>query len=269
MMESLTGKGIAEIIFKQKIINKHNIGKRKYIKLLLVRDIIRAFFISNIINSLFLLFHGKMLQNEYDYRTNMFTIKNGEENKKSLFFQYFYASIIIYYSIFVILLFIYTFVVPVSTLKSSGDIKSKSSFHYWVFFHTILSNNMTLDVFEYIIGGFSIFTGTFITLFSSNILETTIMASLNRAHGTTSFVKYILPQFFPETLGYVFGLAAAMVITDVILSYIQAAIRNEKYTQFASRSSRLGYVIIAYVSLSFILLFIGALIEASLGIYNF
>ena len=268
-IESLTGKGIAEFIFKQGIINKYNVNKRKYIKLLLIRDIIKAFFISNIINSSFILLHGKMLQNEYDYKNNIFTIKNNEENKKSLFFQYFYTSVIIYYSIFFILLFTYTFVIPVSPLTSSGDIKSKSSFNYWSFFHTILSNNMTLDVFEYIIGGFSLFAGTFIALFSSNILETVIMASLDSAHGYVSFVKYILPQFFPETLGYVFGLSTAMVITDAILSYIQSAIRNEKSGYFLCHYGKLGYIIITYIGLSLLLLFIGALIEAALGIYNF
>lgn len=54
-IESLTSHGIAEDIFKLKIINKYDIGNDKLLKLLFVRDIIKSFFIFNIINSLFVL----------------------------------------------------------------------------------------------------------------------------------------------------------------------------------------------------------------------
>ena len=53
--ESLTNIGIAESIFKLKIINKYDIPKKKLLKLLIIRDIIKAFFISNIVNSLFII----------------------------------------------------------------------------------------------------------------------------------------------------------------------------------------------------------------------
>ncbi|MGE9810897.1 hypothetical protein ACLIKE_06100, partial [Ferroplasma acidiphilum] len=127
----------------------------------------------------------------------------------------------------------------------------------------------TLDVFEYMIGGFSLFIGTFIELFSSNIYEAIIMSSLNITHGSSSFVKYILPQFFPETLGYVFGLSIALALTDIILSFIQSTIRNEKSQYFTRRVHDISYNAGFYLILSISLLVIGALIEAGLGIYNF
>jgi len=267
-IESLTGHGIAEDIFKLEIINKYEISKNKLLKLMLVRDIIKSFFISNIINSLFIIKNKRFLQNEYDYKFNLISIKNKNENKKSLFLQYFYSSIIIYYSIFFILLIIYTFVQPVSPLASSGTVKS-NSYNYWGFFNTIFRNNLTLDVFEYIIGGFTLFIGTFIELFSSNIYEATIMSSLDITHGASSFVKCILPQFFPEILSYVFGISIALVITDIIFSFIQSMIRNEKSKYLMQRTHDLLYNSAFYLILSIFLLIIGALIESALGIYNF
>ncbi len=132
-----------------------------------------------------------------------------------------------------------------------------------------MRNNLTLDVFEYIIGGFTLFIGTFIELFSSNIYEIIIISSLDITHGASSFVKYILPQFFPETLGYVFGISIALVITDIIFSFIQSMIRNEKSKYFMQRTHNLLYNSAFYLILSISLLIIGALIESALGIYNF
>jgi hypothetical protein len=267
-IESLTNHGIAEDIFKLKIINKYDIDDNKLLRMLLLRDVIKAFFISNVINSLFIIKYSKLLQNYYDHKFNLISIKYEVESKKSLFFQYFYSSLVMYYSIFLILLVIYTFVVPASSLAISGT-KANPSFHFWNFFETIFNNNLTLDIFEYIIGGFSLFTGTFIELFSSNIYETIIMASLDSTYGLSSFVKYMLPQFFPETLGYVFGIAISMTITDIMLSYLQSMARNQKYEYFFKRTKELlvnaGY----YFTLSIILLVVGAIVEASLGVLNF
>ncbi len=267
--ESLTNKGVAETIFKLKIINKYNFNRKKMLKLLLIRDLIKSFFISEIISSLYIIKKPKLLQSYYDYKNNFVSIKNIDYNKKSIFLQYFYSSIIIYYSIFFILLIIYTFITPVSPLSSSGPVKTGLSFHYWPVFNEILHNNITLDVFEYMIGGLSLFAGTFIELFSSNVYETTIIASLDSAHGFSTFVKYILPQFFPETLGYVFGIGIALLITDLILTFIQSMIRNEKSDYFNKRSYNIFYVSWFYLILSIVLIVLGALIESALGIYNF
>ncbi|MEM4835325.1 MAG: stage II sporulation protein M [Ferroplasma sp.] len=267
-IESITNHGIAEDIFKLKIISKYELKRKSMIGVLIIRNLIRSFFITCIINSLFVLKYSKLLQSYYDHKNNLVLIINKNESRKSIFLKYVYSSMIMYYSIFFILLIIYTFIDPSSPLASSG-VKSNSTFHYWVFFKTILNNNITLDIFEYIIGGFSLLIGTFIELFSSNIYETIIMSSLDSAHGLSSFVKFILPQFFPETMGYVFGIAIAMIITDIILSFIQSMVKNEKSEYFNKRVHNLSYNAGFYLLLSISLLIMGALIEASLGIYNF
>ncbi|EQB67104.1 MAG: hypothetical protein AMDU2_EPLC00006G0661 [Thermoplasmatales archaeon E-plasma] len=267
-IESKTNHGIAEDIFKSKIISKYQLTKKEIMSVLLIRDLIRSFFISCIVNSLFALKYNKLLQSYYDHRHNLVSIINKDENRKSLFLKYVYSSMIMYYSIFFILLIIYTFIDPSSPLASSG-VKSKSAFHYWVFFKSILNNNLTLDISEYMIGGFSLFVGTFIELFSSNIYEAVIISSMDSTHGFSSFVKFILPQFFPETMGYVFGMSIALIITDIILSFIQSLVKNEKSEYFTKRVHDLSYNLVFYFLLSVSLLIVGALIESSLGIYNF
>jgi hypothetical protein len=267
-IESLTNHGIAEDIFKLKIISKYELKNKNMMGILIKRDLIRSFFISCIINSLFILKYSKLLQNYYDHRNNLVSIINKDEGRKSLFLKYMYSSFIMYYSMFFILLIIYTFIDPSSPLASSGVV-SKPNFHFWVFFKTILSNNLTLDILEYIIGGFTLFVGTFIELFSSNIYETIIMSSLDSAHGLSSFVKFILPQFFPETMGYVFGISIALIISDMLLSFIQSMVKNEKSEYFNKRIHDLSYNAGIYLVLSIFLLIIGALIESSLGIHNF
>ncbi len=211
------------------------------------------------------------MQNLYDHKFNLLTIKFkdlAKKERRSLFLQYFYSSIIIYYSTFFILLIIYTFIHPVKALTSSGT-ATHSAFHFYKFFNYVLRNNIDLDVTKYIMGGFSVFVGTFIEIFSSNIYETTIMASLNLSHGFYSFVKYILPQFFPETFGYVFGISISIVITDIIISFIQSLIGNEKSDYLIKRSKLLLYNAGFYLLISIVLLVLGALIESSLGVYHF
>ena len=111
-MESITNHGIAEDIFKLKIISKYELKNKSIISVLLIRDLIRSFFITRIINSSFILKYSKLLQNYHDHRNNLISIINKDESRKSLFLKDVYSSIIMYYSIFFILLIIYTFIDP-------------------------------------------------------------------------------------------------------------------------------------------------------------
>lgn len=65
-IESVTGLGIAKYIFKREIISKYEMPRNERLKTLLVRDVLRAFFISNLIDALFILRNRKMMQGFYD-----------------------------------------------------------------------------------------------------------------------------------------------------------------------------------------------------------
>lgn len=266
-LESMTNIGLAESLFKINIINKYSLPHHQQSIILLFRNIIKSIFITNLLNSLFILRNKKYIQNLYDYKFNLFTIKDDGSDNKSLFFQYFYAALVSYYGMFFLLFLIYGLFVPTVAQPNSG-ITTSPSFNFLAFFNSVLRNNLELDLAKYILGGFSLFIGTFITLFSSNILETAMLASLYNAHGASSFFKYVLPQFFPETMGYVFGIAISMVIADIMLSYLQSMLRNQKSEYFLKRTKELVINAGYYFALSITLLIVGALVESSLGILN-
>lgn len=265
MLETLSGRGIGPTVFKLRVISKYQIPETSFIKLQLLRDVIRAFFIVNIVNAVFALKNRKSIQGLFDSRAGLLTVRDSNDSRKDLFLLFLYSSLIIYYSSFIILLLTFTFVVsppssPASTVAAHG------TYNFWIFFSEVFRNNFSLDFLRYMLGGFSLFIGTFIALFSSNTLEVLLMSSLNQQHGVSSFVKYILPQFFPETFGYVFGLSVALVITDLILILLQSIIRNERSSVFKKRANNAFFLLGVYSVLSISLLLVGALVEASLGI---
>lgn len=251
-LEVLTNLGIFRTIFKGRIISKYDIPNNKLDKLLLLRSLVKSFFISNLINSLFIFRYRKNMQTLYDYKTNLVVATPSESTSRQIFTKYLFLSLFIYYSTFFIFLGIFTYVVTGPNVSVIGK-STSSNISVYNSFIIIIHNNLTLDVFDYAIGGLSFFAGTFISLFSSNILETGLIATLNSSNGT-SFVKYILPQFFPETLGYVFAIATAMAISDIFISFIQSYIRNQKSDYFMTRSKRLAYISGIYFSISVILL---------------
>lgn len=158
--------------------------------------------------------------------------------------------------------------VGTSSLESSSTTQIANNFNFVQFFNAILKNNIDVDIFGYILGGLTLYIGTFITLFSSNILETSIIATLDAQNGISSFYRYILPQFFPETMGYVFGIAISMAIADILLSYLQSYLRNQESGYFLKRSRILLNNAGLYFILSISCLILGALIESSLKILN-
>lgn len=238
--------------------------------ILVLRSAVKSFFVSNFINALFVLRNRKFLQSLIDKRLDLYVVKMISPTKRSQFFQYFAASGVIYYTNFLILLVIYLYVNPPQfTFGSISTPNSGGTFSFWTFFNNVLKNNLNLDISEYMLGGVPIFIGTFVYLFSSNIIETAGIASLSIGPHSNTLTKYILPQFFPETFGYVFGIAIAMVISDIIFSFFQSMLLNQKSFHFFNRSKDLltnaGY----YLVLSISLLIIGAIIESSLGIFHF
>ena len=260
--ESLTNFGIASLIFHKRIITKYSIRPALKVRLILVRNAIKSFFLIEFFNFIFVLIYRKYMQTAYDRTTNLIVSEINENDHKSPAHQLVYSSIIVYYSIFGLLLLLYLYISPIAALpRGTGS----SSYHFYTFFKSILTNNMELDLFKYVLSGFTLFIGTFINLYSSTILETVVMAGLIRGSTANSAMRYILPQFFPETLGYIFGIAVAMVITHFILSFFQSALRRERFSYFLSKSNNYGIMAITFLAMSVSLLIIGALIEASIG----
>jgi hypothetical protein len=268
-LSSFYNVGVSQSIFKLRVINKYNMPRMKFFRTILVRESVRAFFVLNFINALFILKYRKFLQSLIDRKLDFYVVKvNDDLNKKSIFYEYFEASIVIYYSTFLILMLIYLFIIKLQN-PSIGSTGTATSFDFWDFFDSILNNNLTLNLEEYVSGGLSLFIGTFVSLFNSNILEAESIAILyGGPHGST-LLKYTLPQFFPETFGYIFGIATSMNIVDMAFSYLKSMLRNEKSNEFFERAKILVLNTGFYMAFSISLLILGALIESSLGLYNF
>lgn len=264
--ESATGFGIGSKVFGFQVVTKFEPPQARLMYIISLRNLVRSFFIINLANALFVLIFRRNMQTLVDHYLEVVVATDKDELKHS-FKQSIICSSVMYYSTFLILLVLFALEfsrVP-SPPTSSG---TSSSYDPYKMFYTVLDNNLILDVTGYAFGGVTILLGTFIRLFSSNILETDIIASLNHSNGTTSFIRFILPQFFPETMGYVFGIAVAISLTDILLYFLQALIRNEKKDYFIARLKIQALHVGYYSIISVLLIGIGAVIESLLGIYN-
>ena len=177
------------------------------------------------------------------------------------------SSFLIYYVTFALFLLIFTIISPVTPIpQGSGSPEGGPS--YYSFFNQVFQNNLAIDLFDYVSGGFSIFIGSFVQLLSTNFLETIAMAGFINGSTFQTSLKYLVPQFFPETLGYVFGLATAMILSDIIISYFQSMLRREKFELFVAGAKENGKMGGIYFLISIFLILLGAFVEASLGLFH-
>ncbi len=261
-LESLTNLGIGATIFHKRLVFKYPIESTSKYKLIFGRNLIKAFFLAEFINFAFVLAFRKFLQTAYDRAANLVVSGTDSDERRFQGTPFLWSSIIMYYSTFGLFLILYLFIFPVTpTPRGSGS----SAFDPYTFFNEIFSNNLSLDLYQYVLGGFTLFVGTFVNLFNSNSLETVVLSSLITGSMTISTLKYILPQFIPETMGYVFGISVSMMIADLILGYFQSALRTEKISYFNHKSGRQIKEAITFLGISVVLLVIGAVIETWVG----
>ena len=228
-IETLFNIGIGSMIFHKRLISKYSIQKSTTYKLILGRNLIKSFFLAEFLNFCFIAVFRGYLQTAYDKFTNLVVFEINSDNTEARVKPYIISSIMMYYSMFGVFLLLYLFVSPVApTPKGSGS----SVFDPYSFFNRVLSNNLSLDLFQYVLGGITLFIGTLIDLFNSTILETVVMSSLIRGAPTISTLNEIVPQFIPETLGYVFGITVSLIITDLALDFFQSTIREKNLLIF-------------------------------------
>ena len=113
---------------------------------------------------------------------------------------------------------IFTSIAPVTPIpQGSGSPGNGPGFYS--FFNQVFQNNLAIDLFSYVSGGFSLFIGSFVQFLATNLLETIAMSGFINGSTFQTSLKYLLPQFFPETLAYVFWLATAMILTGKMCLY--------------------------------------------------
>ncbi|MHB1811498.1 MAG: hypothetical protein ACYCPR_03680 [Thermoplasmataceae archaeon] len=266
--ETLTDVGVGTRIFGFFIITKYQLPHDRVVFMMLIRNLIKSFFILNVINTIFILVYRHDMQTFSDHHMNIIVATSKNDLKKNTK-QIFSASLVMYYSNFILLWFLAYLEIITSNNLPPAPSGVASNYNFYNFLREIISNNLTLDITGYIFGGPTIIIGTFIKIFSSNILETNVIGSLDFLNGSNSFIRDVLPQFFPETLGYMFGIATAISISYIILTFLQSLIRNEEKSHFIGVSKNQFFNIAVYSILSISLIIIGALIESSLGLFDF
>ena len=202
-LESVSGIGIGSKIFGFRIVTKYEHPSNQMFIFYTLRNLVKSFFISNIVNALFVLAFRQDMQTLLDHRLNIILASKNDDLSKT-FRKGTYSSMIMYYSSFILMTI--TFALENSGVSSSpASSGSSSGINVYSLFYTILTNNLSLDVTGYMLGGLSILLGTFVRLFISNILDTLVISSVFNPQELSNFAHYVLPEFFPETMGYVFG----------------------------------------------------------------
>ncbi len=267
LTEATLNAGIGATIFRKGIISRYERDSKEQNKLMLLRIAVKSFFILELANFLFIFKYRRYLQTLFDHLTGLYVVKRPSKIGRSKSLQYLLSSILIYYVTFALFLLIFTTIAPVTPIPQGPGSPGKGP-GFYSFFNQVFQNNLAIDLFDYVSGGFSIFIGSFVQLLSTNILETIAMSGFINGSTFQTSLRYLLPQFFPETLGYVFGLATAMILGDIIISYFQSMLRREKIEFFIKRVKEIGRIGGIFFLTSISLILLGALVEASLGLLN-
>ncbi|MHB1812775.1 MAG: hypothetical protein ACYCPR_10275 [Thermoplasmataceae archaeon] len=256
--------GIGVTIFRKSIISRYERDNKEFNKLMLLRIAVKSFFILELANFLFIIKYRKYLQTLFDHLTGLYVVRGLSKIGRSKSLEYLLSSVLIYYVTFILFLLIFTTIAPATPIPQGSGSPGKGP-GFYIFFNQVLQNNLTIDLFDYVSGGFSIFIGAFVQLLSTNILETIAMSGFINGSTFQTSLRYMLPQLFPETLGYVFGLATAMILSDIMLSFFQSMLRREKNELFIEKVKELGKIGGFFLLTSISLIILGALVEASLG----
>ncbi len=138
---------------------------------------------------------------------------------------------------------------------SMGDVTgSETQFNF------IFMNNMSIDYQYYILGGFMLFFNTLIQIFGGALMTGKILGDTLLTH--PSFVVYgILPHFFIETMGYVFGLMSGAYITLLLLSLVEGYFERKDARYVGDTILWHLKRVIMYAMISIILLIVGAYVE--------
>ena len=265
-MESFSGLSLGRLIAHKKVIFVRDITKKEKIERALLRSAVKIVPLVPIVLLFSIAKNQKFSQTLVD-RTLGFSVistvgEPGKVNFRERLIPMFISSIFIYYLTFIgSIIILFHFSPPVS-LSNPGN-SGSSSLSFLQSFYSIFSNNINLDI-RYIISGLGAGIELISNVASSNILEGAFLVVIIKGLGWNSIVQGVLPQFFPETLGYCMGIVSSFSITFMEMDSLEALIRGTKITEYYSSIKIDSMIAITALVASIILIIIGALIEASL-----
>ncbi|OWP56578.1 MAG: hypothetical protein B2I17_05850 [Thermoplasmatales archaeon B_DKE] len=231
-----------------------------------IRALLKSNPIINLVDS-FGIFRNKKLLLKYSDRRSGFLVLT-EKNQLSVR-RLIVASFLIYYLPLIAILAyagINGAVPNLTTSSSTATVYKTSAFntHFFGNFYStvrvILYNNLDLCL-ELLSGGIFFMLPSLMVLTTSSLFEGVSMYVFLKG-GPNLFAKSVLPEFFPETLGYVMALTFGLILSSVVLDFLNSYVRGTSYEEFAGNSTKIlkkGFLVII---LMVALIVAGALIEA-------
>ncbi len=232
--------------------------KNSYLIPVLIRSAVKAFPISNLADSLWLLRKKSKPQKLTEQHFGVYLINTGKNHLS----DYLIMSLILYY-LPLMTVFIITILSGdhISTVTSQS-LNSSQNMDFHQLSAIIANNNFSFDL-QLELGGIFLLIPTFFIIYTSSLLEGSVMGLAYLSSKVTLEHK-VLPQFFPETMAYVFGITFAICLTIILASFIESYIRGVEYAVFERIWKQQLIRMVFLFSISLILILIAASIESAI-----
>lgn len=127
----------------------------------------------------------------------------------------------------------------------------------------IAVNNLGLSL-QLLLGGITLSLLSVLIIFSSSLIEGILLGSILRDQ--SSFIlHYVLPHFFFETAGYVLMVCGSVIISMLILDWIEGYIKKKSLKSLVDSLGEKSRNLLISSTIAAVLILLGAMIEASLA----
>jgi uncharacterized membrane protein SpoIIM required for sporulation len=138
---------------------------------------------------------------------------------------------------------------PLSAFRSGNTSVLQSN----ILFQIIINNNIKFYI-ELALGEIFLLIPT---IYVSSLIEGTIIGISGNYR---IFIDKVLPEFIPETAGYVLGITVSLAICTIVLSFIEGYLRGINYNLFEKELKKNMYIITIFATASVISILIAGYI---------
>ncbi|MEM3448316.1 MAG: stage II sporulation protein M [Nitrososphaerota archaeon] len=258
--ESLTGVSLGKYLsgIRNAKLNpgKNNTQPRNIFSLLLLKSVVKALPFLQFVDSINI-FRGKYRQTLIEKKLSQITVI---KEKVSITKRVFIDSLAIYY------IPVITGIICIDFLNKSLGLPTPSPSSPFVYDPTltqvtsIFINNAIIDVYRLVIGGFVFLVLDIMEIITTSYLDALFIGGSINSH--PYFILFgVLPHFFVETFGFIFGVVSSVFILNAILDSISGYMQGQPVSFLVnalySNTKQAG----KFLFVSICLLFVSAIIE--------
>ncbi len=260
LYESYTGISVGKLILKMRT---GMVGDDRKHTRCIIRALIKTVPPIVFADALFA-FKRRTKQRLSDRKLNFAVVR--EKEVKIRWWNYFVYSMILYYlPLFSIVIIGYF--APWSNMMpppAPGSMKNINGSEAQL--NLIFMNNLSVDYQYYLLGGFVLLFISVVQIFGGSLMTGKIVSDSLLTY--PSFIEYgILPHFFIETMGYVFGIMSGTYITLLILSLIEGYFERREPGYVGDTFLWHFKRIAVYAMISVVLLIVAAYVETYVTSY--